>query len=102
MSTPLVSLREAADDSNADKCYLQTVVELHVGDVVTRWVLELDAQRWMYDDYGRMEYFVVMSRADIEFGEGEPPPEVLWSYAPLVPHLSSWDGSVLFDCCRYA
>jgi hypothetical protein len=20
----------------------------------------------------------------------------------LIPHLSSWDGSVLFDCCRYA
>ena len=24
-----------------------------------------------------------LSRADIEYGEGEPPPEVLWSYAPL-------------------
>lgn len=83
MSTPLVSLREAAHDSNAGKCYLQTVVELHVGDVVTRWVLELDAERWAYDANGRLQYLVVLSREDIEIGEGEPPPEVLWSWAPI-------------------
>jgi hypothetical protein len=58
-------------------------VELHIGDVVTRWVLTLDGRRLAYDNYGRLLYGVLLSRADIAIGEGEPPPEVLWSYAPL-------------------
>lgn len=41
MSTLLVSLREAADDSNAGKCYLQTVVtvqaELEWSKTVKNW-----------------------------------------------------------------
>lgn len=83
MSAPLVSLREFADDSNAGKCYVRTDVELHVGEVVTRWELRLDGRRLSYDPHGRLMYEVLLSRADIQFGEGEPPPEVLWSYAPL-------------------
>ena len=83
MSRTLISLHEAAEDLNAGNCQLRTEVVMRVAGNETRWMLELDAQRKTYDDRGQLHYFVVLMRADIEIGEGEPPPEALWSYAPL-------------------
>jgi hypothetical protein len=83
MNTPLVSLREAANDSNPGEWDLQTAVEMHVGAVMTRWELTLFPEPQIFDNHGRPVYKVVLSRADIEMSEGEPPHEALWGYAAL-------------------
>ena len=84
MYEPLVSLREAANDFNTGEWRLETIVELDVRAVVTRWVLDLTASPRVYDTNGRPIYHVALCRADIETGiYGEPPPEALWSWGPL-------------------
>jgi hypothetical protein len=88
MNTPLVSLREAANDPNPGEWDIQTAVEMHVGGVMTRWVLTLFPESQIFDNHGRPVYKVSLSRADIEMSEGDtpegdPPPEELWGYAAL-------------------
>ena len=84
MYTPLVSLREAANTFNTGEYSLETAVELHVRDVVTRWVLTLQAQPQIYDTDGRPTYHVGLWRAGIEMSiQGDLPPEALWTWGPL-------------------
>jgi hypothetical protein len=88
MNAPLVSLREAANDSNPGAWDVRTAVEMHVGAVLTRWELTLFPEPQIFDNHGRPVYKVSLSRADIEMSagdtpEGDPPPEALWGYAAL-------------------
>ena len=62
MNTPVVSLREAANDSNPGEWDFQTAVEMHVGAVMTRWVLTLFPEPQIFDNHGRPVYTVSLSR----------------------------------------
>jgi hypothetical protein len=87
MSTPLVSLREAAEDFNAGKCQLRTEMLVRIGDAETRWELvvetEWEALRWgQYDDHGRPLYQMLLYRADAFSGEPESRPDEFWGLGP--------------------
>lgn len=82
MSTPMVSLREVADEFNSGKCELRTYVELRVGDAVTRWELVIQGEYGSYDNHGRPMYEMWVRRADVTLGEPEWEPDLMRGAGP--------------------
>jgi hypothetical protein len=63
--SPVVSLREIADNLTAEECNIQANVVLRIGDVETPWILSIDTEYPSYDTEGNPRFSAFLARADI-------------------------------------